>query len=85
MPRGGAGGAAAAVSIDGVQPTADTIRLGYYRFTGIEYAYTHGPVAGDSLVAQFLDYLIRGKARLTMIEFGNIPCVDPVEPKFCTA
>ncbi|GEM32934.1 phosphate-binding protein [Nocardia neocaledoniensis NBRC 108232] len=76
--------AVAPVSIDGVQPTQDTIRLGYYRFTGIEYAYTHGPVAGDSLVAQFLDYLIRGKARLTMIEFGNIPCVDPVEPKFCT-
>ncbi|WP_280221994.1 substrate-binding domain-containing protein [Nocardia neocaledoniensis] len=76
--------AVAPVSIDGVQPTQDTIRLGYYRFTGIEYAYTHGPVAGDSLIAQFLDYLIRGKARLTMIEFGNIPCVDPVEPKFCT-
>ncbi|GGN71394.1 phosphate-binding protein [Nocardia rhizosphaerihabitans] len=73
-----------AVTIDGVGPTPDTIRSGAYRFTGVEYAYTHGSVAGDSLVAQFLDYLTRGKARLTMTEFGNIPCVDPVEPKFCT-
>ncbi|MGW6728227.1 PstS family phosphate ABC transporter substrate-binding protein [Nocardia sp. NPDC055029] len=78
------GGEVAAVTIDGVGPTPDTIRSGAYRFTGVEYAYTHGPVAGDSLVAQFLDYLTRGKARLTMTEFGNIPCVDPVEPKFCT-
>lgn len=74
----------AAVTIDGVSPTPETIRSGAYRFTGVEYAYTHGPIAGDSLVAQFLDYLTRGKARLTMTEFGNIPCVDPVEPKFCT-
>ncbi|MGW6421039.1 PstS family phosphate ABC transporter substrate-binding protein [Nocardia sp. NPDC055053] len=78
------GGEVAAVTIDGVAPTPDTIRSGAYRFTGVEYAYTHGPVAGDSLIAQFLDYLTRGKARLTMTEFGNIPCVDPVEPKFCT-
>ncbi|MEV6360266.1 PstS family phosphate ABC transporter substrate-binding protein [Nocardia asteroides] len=73
-----------AVTVDGVSPTPATIRSGDYEFTGVEYAYTHGPVAGDSLVAQFLDYLTRGKARLTMTEFGNIPCADPVEPKFCT-
>ncbi|WP_336081437.1 PstS family phosphate ABC transporter substrate-binding protein [Nocardia sp. SSK8] len=73
-----------AVSIDGVAPTPETVRAGTYPFTGVEYAYTHGPVAGDSLVAQFLDYLTRGKARLTMIEFGNIPCTDQPEPKFCT-
>ncbi|MFC4126519.1 PstS family phosphate ABC transporter substrate-binding protein [Nocardia rhizosphaerae] len=78
------GAEVAAVSIDGVLPTPDTLRSGDYRFTGVEYAYTHGPIAGDSLIAQFLDYLIRGKARLTMMEFGNIPCVDPVEPNFCT-
>ncbi|MGY0500745.1 substrate-binding domain-containing protein [Nocardia sp. FBN12] len=73
-----------AVSIDGVSASPDAMRAGRYPFTGVEYAYTHGPIAGDSLVAQFLDYLMRGKARLTMIEFGNIPCSEPVEPTFCT-
>ncbi|MFB7875438.1 PstS family phosphate ABC transporter substrate-binding protein [Nocardia sp. NPDC056064] len=74
----------AAVTIDGIAPTREAVRDGTYPFTGVEYAYTHGPVAGDSLVAQFLDYLTRGKARLTMIEFGNIPCDTESEPKFCT-
>ncbi|MFF2086289.1 PstS family phosphate ABC transporter substrate-binding protein [Nocardia sp. NPDC058176] len=73
-----------AVSIDGVAPSPQTLRAGTYPFIGIEYAYTHGSIAGDSLAAQFLDYLTRGKARLTMAEFGNIPCIDPVEPTFCT-
>ncbi|MFI6221939.1 PstS family phosphate ABC transporter substrate-binding protein [Nocardia salmonicida] len=73
-----------ATSIDGVSASPDAVRAGRYPFTGVEYAYTHGPVAGDSLVAQFIDYLTHGKARLTMIEFGNIPCVDPVEPVVCT-
>ncbi|MFE3541395.1 PstS family phosphate ABC transporter substrate-binding protein [Nocardia sp. NPDC059177] len=73
-----------AVSIDGVAPSQETVRAGSYPFTGVEYAYTHGPIAGDSLAAQFLDYLTRGKARLTMIEFGNIPCADESEQKFCT-
>lgn len=73
-----------AVTVDGVAPTPATLRSGAYPFTGVEYAYTHGPIAGDSLVAQFLDHLTRGKGRLTVTEFGNIPCVDPIEPSVCT-
>ncbi|MFC4374847.1 PstS family phosphate ABC transporter substrate-binding protein [Nocardia halotolerans] len=79
-----AGDGVRAVTIDGVGPSPDTLRGGDYPFTGVEYAYTHGPVAGDSLAAQFLDYLVRGKARLTVAEFGNIPCGDPAVSKFCT-
>ena len=84
METSAVGAEVRAVSIDGVGASADSMRAGRYPFVGVEYALTHGPVAGDSLVAQFIDYLTHGKARLTMIEFGNIPCADPVEPAVCT-
>ncbi|WP_410869925.1 PstS family phosphate ABC transporter substrate-binding protein [Nocardia sp. A7] len=74
-----------AVSIDGASASADAMRTRRYPFVGVEYALTHGPIAGDSLVTQFIDYLANGKARLTMVEFGNIPCSDRVDLEICTA
>ncbi|MGF0316624.1 substrate-binding domain-containing protein [Nocardia fluminea] len=72
------------VSLDGVSASEDTMKARTYPLTVVEYADTHGQVAGDSLSAQFIDYLIHGQGRAVIREFGNIPCLDSVAQEICT-
>jgi phosphate transport system substrate-binding protein len=72
------------ISLDGVSASEDTMKARTYPLTVVEYADTHGQVAGDSLAAQFIDYLMHGQGRATIREFGNIPCLDSVGQAICT-
>ncbi|PKV80455.1 PstS family phosphate ABC transporter substrate-binding protein [Nocardia fluminea] len=72
------------VSLDGITASEDTMKARTYPLTVVEYADTHGQVAGDSLSAQFIDYLIHGQGRAVIREFGNIPCLDSVGQEICT-
>ncbi|GGK42961.1 substrate-binding domain-containing protein [Nocardia camponoti] len=72
------------ITIDGANPTSGDIRARRYPFTAVENAYTNGTVAGDSLAAQFIEYLRRGKGKLIVEQFGDIACVELPQPDVCT-
>ncbi|TCJ99238.1 PstS family phosphate ABC transporter substrate-binding protein [Nocardia alba] len=84
MDTSSVSGAVTVVSLDGVGASEDTMKARTYPLTVVEYADTHGQVAGDSLSAQFIDYLMHGQGRAIIREFGNIPCLDAVGQAICT-
>ncbi|MFC6012846.1 PstS family phosphate ABC transporter substrate-binding protein [Nocardia lasii] len=84
METSAAGGEVTVVSLDGISASVDTLRSRTYPLTVVEYATTNGEVAGDSLAAQFVDYLMHGAGRAAIREFGNIPCLDAVAQAICT-
>lgn len=71
------------VDIDGQAPSIKTIGADTYRFTEIEYAYTNGAPAADSLTASFLNYFVRGGGQDTLTSFGHLPCFTPEGLKRC--
>ncbi|MCK9893641.1 PstS family phosphate ABC transporter substrate-binding protein [Frankia sp. AgB32] len=62
------------VAIDGHQPS---IHDSAYRFTEVEYAYTHDRPVPRSLVDSFLNYLITGPGRSNVITDDDQPCYTP--------
>ncbi|GAA2398401.1 hypothetical protein GCM10010191_01400 [Actinomadura vinacea] len=71
------------LKIDGQPPSVQTIGADTYRFTEIEYAYTNGKAAPDSLTSSFLNYMIRGHGQDLLESFGHVPCYAPEGMKRC--
>lgn len=72
-----------ALDIDGQAPSTKAIGEDTYRFTEIEYAYTNGTPAPDSLTSSFLNYVIRGSGQEVLRDFGHVPCYTPDGLKRC--
>ncbi|WP_037907158.1 PstS family phosphate ABC transporter substrate-binding protein [Actinacidiphila yeochonensis] len=72
------------VDLNGRAPSASTIADSSYPFTEIEYAYTYGSPAGDSLTEGFLDFMVRGAGQDLMTARGDVPCYSPEGLKRCT-
>ncbi|GAA4556661.1 PstS family phosphate ABC transporter substrate-binding protein [Planotetraspora kaengkrachanensis] len=71
------------LNIDGHAPSIKAIGDDTYRFTEIEYAYTDGAPASDSLTSSFLNYMIRGNGQEVLKAFGHLPCFTPDGLKRC--
>ncbi|GAA0974858.1 substrate-binding domain-containing protein [Acrocarpospora macrocephala] len=71
------------LNIDGHAPSLRAIGEDSYRFTEIEYAYTRGTPAADSLTLSFLNYVIRGGGQDVLKAFGHLPCYAPDGLKRC--
>lgn len=71
------------LNIDGQAPSVKAIGDDTYRFTEIEYAYTNGTPAADSLTASFLNYMIRSSGQDVLKAYGHLPCYTPEGLKRC--
>jgi len=73
------------VQLDGRYPDVTTIDAGY-RFWTIEYLYTKGVPANESVLKHFLDYLSSSTARAELQDAGYTPCVakDGLLDRLCT-
>ncbi|MFF3751605.1 PstS family phosphate ABC transporter substrate-binding protein [Streptomyces sp. NPDC002018] len=65
------------LSLDGRGASPDTIADDGYPFRETEYAYTYGKPPADSLVASFLNYLLRGSGQDVVRTHGHLPCSSP--------
>ncbi|RSM45289.1 phosphate-binding protein [Amycolatopsis balhimycina DSM 5908] len=73
------------VQLDGHYPDVTTIDAGY-RFWTVEYLYTKGVPANESVLKAFLDYLASATARAELQDAGYTPCVakDGLLDPLCT-
>ncbi|MCF3962404.1 PstS family phosphate ABC transporter substrate-binding protein [Streptomyces fuscigenes] len=71
------------VAIDGRAPAPRAAAPAGYPFTDIEYAYTYGFPAPDSLAAGFLDFMLRGRGQDAMSAGGHLPCYTPEGLELC--
>ncbi|MEX5633407.1 substrate-binding domain-containing protein [Parafrankia sp. FMc2] len=71
------------VSLDGQAPSIEEIGRSSYPFAEIEYAFTYGRPAADSLVSSFLTYLTQGAGQGLMKEQGHLPCYSPEGLRRC--
>ncbi|MFE1957933.1 substrate-binding domain-containing protein [Streptomyces sp. NPDC059479] len=71
------------LSLNGVAASSDTIADGDYPFREVEYAYTYGNPPADSLVASFLNYLLRGSGQDVVRAHGHLPCSSPKGQTIC--
>lgn len=72
------------VRIGGQAPSVDAIGDNRYRFTAIEYVYTKGPQAADSLTTSFLNFVITGSGQALLDDFGHLPCHSPEGLQRCS-
>ncbi|MBW3359399.1 PstS family phosphate ABC transporter substrate-binding protein [Streptomyces microflavus] len=71
------------ISIDGAEPSVDTIGTSTYPYREIEYAYTYGRPPADSLASGFLGYLSRGRGQDVIQIHGHLPCATPKGLRVC--
>ncbi|MFD4598366.1 substrate-binding domain-containing protein [Streptomyces sp. NPDC058464] len=73
------------LSLDADAPSVDAIEHGdsSYPYREIEYAYTYGWPAADSLVSSFLSYVRTGNGQDVIRSYGHLPCYIPVGMKLC--
>ncbi|WP_066944120.1 substrate-binding domain-containing protein [Streptomyces lushanensis] len=71
------------LSLNGETASPDTIADGDYPFREVEYAYTYGNPPADSLVASFLNYLLRGSGQDVVRTHGHLPCSSPKGQTIC--
>lgn len=65
------------VSINGRAPSTGSDGDARYPFNEIEYAYTFGTPAPDSLTAGFVDYMLYGPGQDIVRAHGHLPCYAP--------
>ncbi|CAM4023111.1 substrate-binding domain-containing protein [Nocardia ninae] len=73
----------ATVAINGVTAGRDAAIARTYPFWGVEYAYSHGELPGDSLAAAFLHYLVDQAGKDVLRAHGNAPCGELPDPARC--
>ncbi|WP_043655117.1 substrate-binding domain-containing protein [Nocardia thailandica] len=71
------------LALDGVTPGPEAVRAGRYPFWGVENLYTRGAPPGESLAARFADYVVVGKAKTVLQEFGLVTCQELSDPSSC--
>lgn len=75
-----------AIELGGVPATRENVLSHAYPFYSVEYAltdYPDGRIPADSLAANFIDYLVNGRGKLIVEEFGAAVCVKLPNPKTC--
>jgi ABC-type phosphate transport system substrate-binding protein len=79
------GGKVTVAQLDGHYPDVTSIDAGY-RFWTVEYLYTKGVPANDSLLKAFMDYLRSSTARAELQDAGYTPCVtkEGLLDRYCT-
>ncbi|MFD4502378.1 substrate-binding domain-containing protein [Streptomyces sp. NPDC058457] len=73
------------LSLDADAPSVDAIEHGVspYPYREIEYAYTYGQPAADSLASSFLSYVVKGNGEDVIRSYGHVPCYTQVGMKLC--
>ncbi|MFJ6517519.1 PstS family phosphate ABC transporter substrate-binding protein [Streptomyces filamentosus] len=71
------------VALDGREPVLEELGDSPYPYREIEYAYTWGDPASDSLTASFLAYLARGRGQDVVRAHGHLPCSTPKGLRIC--
>lgn len=71
------------VTIDGRSADRDEAAGRTYPFWGVEYAFSHGDFAPDSLGASFLRFLTAEAGQDVIRASGNLPCADLADPSRC--
>lgn len=71
------------VAINGVAAGRDAAIDRTYPFWGVEYAYSHGELPGDSLAAAFLHFLVDQTGKDVLRAHGNAPCAELPDPVRC--
>ncbi|GGN06776.1 substrate-binding domain-containing protein [Streptomyces fuscichromogenes] len=73
------------LSLDADAPSVEAIERGVsrYPYREIEYAYTYGRPAADSLASSFLAYVVKGNGEDVIRSYGHVPCYTPVGMKLC--
>jgi phosphate transport system substrate-binding protein len=71
------------IRIDGKSGSIETIGTSGYPYREIEYAYTYGRPAADSLAASFVNYLSRGAGQDIVRDQGHFPCLTPEGLRLC--
>lgn len=64
------------VKLDGADPDIGAAGSGGYPFWTVEYLYTYGPAAPESLAAAFLSYVNTDTSRDILRSGAYTPCVD---------
>lgn len=73
----------ATVQIDGITPNAAAVRGDLYDFWTVEYAYTYGQPASDSLVSGFLDFLSSPFATTVLESDQHLACTAGDVSRLC--
>ncbi|MFE9135034.1 PstS family phosphate ABC transporter substrate-binding protein [Streptomyces sp. NPDC007355] len=71
------------VTVDGRGAVLDEAGASSYPYREIEYAYTWGRPAADSLTSSFLTYLTRGSGQDVIRAHGHLPCATPKGLRIC--
>ncbi|MFK0158323.1 substrate-binding domain-containing protein [Streptomyces sp. NPDC090499] len=73
------------LSLDDNAPSVEAIERGTspYPYREIEYAYTYGRPAADSLASSFLSYVEMGNGQAVIRSYGHVACYAPVGMKLC--
>ncbi|MGW4909940.1 substrate-binding domain-containing protein [Streptomyces sp. NPDC004270] len=73
------------LSLDHHAPSVEAIGRGVspYPYREIEYAYTYGQPAADTLASSFLSYVVKGNGQDVIRTHGHVPCYLPVGMVLC--
>ena len=71
------------LEIGGQAPSIETISADTYPFTDIEYAYTSGVPASESLAFSFLNFMTVGAGQSILSSYGHPSCYSPEGMKRC--
>ena len=71
------------LNIGGHSPSIETISADTYPFTEIEYAYTNGAPASDSLAFSFLNFMTMGSGQGILSAYGHPSCYSPEGLRRC--
>ncbi|MFE1591797.1 substrate-binding domain-containing protein [Nocardia sp. NPDC058705] len=75
-----------AIMLGGVAATKENMLAHTYPFWSVEYAltdYPDGRIPAESLAGNFIEYLIHGRGKLVVEEFGAAACVELATPREC--
>jgi len=64
------------VQLNGHNPDPESVKSGQYPFWAVEYAYTYGSPNNNSLLSAFLSYLSGDAVKISLQNYGHIPCTD---------
>ncbi|MEU1982400.1 substrate-binding domain-containing protein [Nocardia sp. NPDC019395] len=71
------------VTIGGVSASRDAAVDETYPFWGVEYAFSYGDFAADSIGASFVRFLLQEAGQDVIRHYGNQPCAELADPSRC--